>query len=72
MRTFTFYIEDERYSVPTLLFVTTRDEAHARRLARQKLAEPHHLSVEVRDGDDVLFKLVPQKHAQTGRDQISN
>ena len=57
MRTYSFYIEDDRYSVPTLLFVTTSDEAGARRVAREELADPHHLSVEVREDDELVFKL---------------
>ena len=56
---YTIYIEDERYSIPTLLFVSVTDEAAVRRIAREKLAEPHHLSVEVRDGETLLFNLGP-------------
>jgi hypothetical protein len=55
METYTFYIEDDRYSVPTLMFVTTWGEDHARRLALDELAEPHHIAVEVRIDDEPLF-----------------
>ena len=72
MRDYSFYIEDDRYTVPTLLFVTTKDNASARRLARAKLrASPHHLSVEVFDGDRPQFKLAPPVAADTNRN-ISN
>ena len=60
MRDYALYVEDDRYTVPTLLFVTTTDEAAAERLARKKLRDsPHHLSVEVREADRLLFKLTP-------------
>jgi hypothetical protein len=55
METYTFYVEDDRYSVPTLLFVTTSSPDCARRLALDKLFEPHHIAVEVRIGDVPLF-----------------
>jgi hypothetical protein len=58
MHTFTFYIEDRRYTVSDLMFVTLRDEGRAREVAAQKLAaSPNHLSVEVREEDRLLFVL---------------
>lgn len=58
MRTFSFYIHDKRYSVPTLQIVTVRDEARARELASQRLDETdHHLEVEVHEEDTELFRL---------------
>jgi len=56
--TYSFYIEDDRYSVPTLLFVDAADDASALRMARDKLAEPHHVAIEVRDGYRILERLV--------------
>lgn len=61
LRTFSFYIHDTRYSVPTLQIVTVRDEARARELAQQRLDEgEHHLSVEVVEGQTELFRLERQ------------
>lgn len=58
MRTFSFYIHDRRYSVPTLQLVTVRDEERARELARQRLDETEeHLAVEVVEGQTELFRL---------------
>lgn len=58
MRTFSFYIHDKRYSVPTLQLVTVRDEARARELARQRLEETdHHLYIEVVEDQTELFRL---------------
>lgn len=44
MRSYTFYIDDERYSVPTLMFVLAEDDAEARDLAAQKLLESEFYS----------------------------
>jgi hypothetical protein len=64
---YALYVEDDRYSIPTLLFVTTRDATSVRRLARQKLRDsPHHLSVAVFDGDQPLFKLAPPRLVASG------
>ena len=58
MRTFSFYIHDRRYTVPTLQIVTVRDEARARELAQQRLDEAdHHLAVEVVEGQQELFRI---------------
>lgn len=58
MRTFSFYIHDRRYSVPTLQLVTVRDENRARELARARLEETeHHLSIEVVEDQTELFRL---------------
>ncbi|MES2034567.1 MAG: hypothetical protein V4466_10345 [Pseudomonadota bacterium] len=58
MRTFSFYIHDRRYSVPTLQLVTVRDESRARELALARLEETeHHLSVEVVEDQTELFRL---------------
>lgn len=61
LRTFSFYIHDKRYSVPTLQIVTVRDEDRARELAQQRLDEgDHHLAVEVLEGQTELFRLQRQ------------
>ena len=61
LRTFSFYIHDKRYSVPTLQIVTVRDEDRARELAQQRLDEgDHHLAVEVVEGQTELFRLERQ------------
>lgn len=58
MRNYTLYIEDDRYSVPPLEFVTAADDA-ARRIAREKLSNRHHLAVEVRENERVIGRNVP-------------
>jgi hypothetical protein len=56
MRAFSFYIFDDRYSVPTLVFVPANDEPEARDLAAHRLAETrHYRKVEVWEGDALLF-----------------
>lgn len=56
MQTFSLFVHDERYSVPTLQFIVVQDEAGARELARRELlASPHHLAVEVRDDGGSAF-----------------
>ena len=61
MRTFSFYIRDQRYSVPTLQIVTVRDDARARELAQQRLDEnEHYLSIEVVEEQTELFRLERQ------------
>jgi len=58
IRTFSFYIHDRRYSVPTLQLVTVRDEARARELARLRLEETEeHLYIEVLEDQTELFRL---------------
>ena len=58
MRTFSFYIHDSRYSVPTLQLVNASDEDHARELAQQRLDETMaHLAIEVVEDDTRLFEL---------------
>lgn len=58
MRTFVFLIHDQRYSVPTLAIVTAPDEAGARVLAEQRLAETsHYEAIEVLEDETELFRL---------------
>jgi hypothetical protein len=57
MRTFTVFIEDSRYSVPTLKVVVAADEERARELAMRELdASRNHLSVEVQESGCPLFR----------------
>jgi len=57
VRTYAIYIRDVRYSVPSLLLVEAAAEERVADIARQKLEEsPHHLAVEVVEGDTVLFR----------------
>jgi len=59
MRTFTVFIEDSRYSVPTLKFLVAADEVRARELAMRELAaSKNHLSVELQESGRSLFKQV--------------
>ncbi|MDB5480484.1 MAG: hypothetical protein JWO83_1537 [Caulobacteraceae bacterium] len=58
MATFTFYIRDDRYSVPTLAIVNTNTEVAARVLATKRLLESmHHTAVDVYEGEDLRFSL---------------
>ena len=51
MRTFSCFVTDDRYSVPTLTFLLVADPALARELALRRLLEcPHHRKVEIRPG----------------------
>lgn len=71
MSTYSFYIEDERYSVPTLLFVSAKDAREARRLARDELARSaQRLMVEVRENDRFLFRLVQPAPGRQGEGRI--
>jgi len=55
-RTFSLFVSDARYSVPTLMMVVAENEAQVRRVAHAELlASPNHLAVEVREYDHVLF-----------------
>jgi hypothetical protein len=69
MQTFEFFIEDDRYTVPSLELVQARDADSARQLAADRLAaSSHHESVEVRIGVERLFLLTRGK-APSGADE---
>jgi hypothetical protein len=56
MQTFEFYIDDDRYGVPTLHLATLADEGLARQIAETLLGDsPHHRGVEVCEGGARLF-----------------
>ncbi len=58
MRTFSLYIHDSRYSVPTLQLITASDEEKVRQLAQARLDEAmEHLAIEVLEDDLPLFEL---------------
>ena len=56
--TLSCFISDDRHQVQTLRLLVGVTPEVARRLAVDDLREnPHHLAIEVRDGDDLLFSL---------------
>jgi hypothetical protein len=58
VRTFSFFIEDTRYAVPTLAIVTVSDAERALELARKRLeASPHHVAVEVHEGHELIARI---------------
>jgi hypothetical protein len=58
MRTFVFYMEDDRYTVPHVIFVSAVNADRAMELAgRELLKSRHHLSVEVREDDALCYRL---------------
>jgi hypothetical protein len=58
MHTFELFIEDDRYTVPTLEFVMVRDVARARELASERMfASSHHTGIEVRHCGRRLFQM---------------
>ena len=58
MPTFQLFIDDDRYAAPTLKILVGGDAAWARTSAKQALNEsPHHVGVELFDGDRRLFAL---------------
>jgi hypothetical protein len=59
MNIYTLYIEDDRYTVPTMLIIMADNDTRARDDAVEQLrASPHHLSVEVWD-EDRLVAAIP-------------
>jgi hypothetical protein len=58
VRVFELHIDDDRYRIPTLAFMTMSDEQRALEFAQEKLTESrHHLGVEVRENGVRLFGL---------------
>ena len=66
VQTFQLYVHDDRYVVPTLVFVEVATIERARTRAEELLSNsPHHLSVEVcQGGRSLLLVDVDQRHAQ--------
>ena len=60
MVTFTFYIRDDRYSVPTLDLVNAHSEDAVRTLVAKRLFESHHhTAIEVYEGEELRFSATP-------------
>jgi hypothetical protein len=58
MDAFSFFIEDDRYTVPTLEFVLVADMARAKQMASERLiASPHHLSIAVHRHGRQIFRV---------------
>lgn len=73
MRIFEFFVEDDRYTVPTLELVETRDVECARQLASERMyASSHHRSVEVWTATDRLFVLSRQETFEGAREAIGS
>ncbi len=61
MANLTFLIEDSRYAVATLEFVTARDARQAEELAKERLNNsPYHLSVTVHLGETLLLRVAQE------------
>lgn len=57
MKTYTLYIHDDRYSVPSLDAVIVRDDERACEVGRNRLvASPHYRLVEVWEDDRFIDK----------------
>ena len=62
MTTYTLYVHDGRYAVPTLLTVEMRDDEAVRVYARQHLdRSPHYRSVEIWDDERPVGELKPDQ-----------
>jgi hypothetical protein len=58
MADFEVFIDDDRYSVPSLYLITARNEARARAKAEEMLhASDHHRGVELRQGGESVYAL---------------
>ena len=58
MTTYTLYVHDGRYAVPTLLTIDVRDDDGARAYARQYLGRsPHYSAVEIWDDERKVDEL---------------
>jgi hypothetical protein len=57
LKTYTLYIHDDRYSVPSLDAVTVRDDQRAREIGASRLtASPHYQRIEVWEDDRFIDK----------------
>lgn len=58
MADFEIFIDDDRYSVPSLYLITARNEARARTKAEELLhASDHHQGVELRQDGESIYAL---------------
>ena len=63
MNVYTLYVEDDRYSVPTIDILTAVSDEDARQLAVLRLASsPHYLSIAVWDDERFICE-VPSPEA---------
>ncbi|HEX4197741.1 MAG TPA: hypothetical protein VHZ26_09880 [Caulobacteraceae bacterium] len=57
LKTYTLYIHDDRYSVPSLDAVTVRDDQRALEVGRNRLTvSPHYRLIEVWEDDRFIDK----------------
>ncbi len=57
MKTYTLYIHDDRYSVPSLDAVTVRDDERAREVGANRLTvSPHYQLIEVWEDERFIDK----------------
>jgi len=69
MADFEVFIDDDRYSVPSLYLITARNEARARAKAEELLhASDHHQGVELRQGGESIYALGSYAAACASRD----
>ena len=62
MTTFTFYIHDDRYNVPSLAIVDVGGEAEARALAADRLLKStHHTAIDVCEEDALQFSVLADR-----------
>jgi len=58
MADFEVYIDDDRYSVPSLYLITALSDARARTMAEELLvSSEHHQGVELRRGGERIYAL---------------
>ena len=58
MKSFQFLVTDDRYTVPTLLFVESVSRVAAKALAKRQLeSDRHYRAVEVWEGDAMILSL---------------
>jgi hypothetical protein len=56
LRTFSCFITDDRYAVPTLTFLLVADEKLAREMALRRLMESeHHRQIELLENGEQVF-----------------
>jgi hypothetical protein len=73
LRSFEIYVFDDRYSVPTLHFVSAKDEARTRDIARRILGESdHHLGVEVSEEGCALFLIGSREARQPAQEPMAD
>ncbi|MHB8530590.1 MAG: hypothetical protein ACYC8V_13910 [Caulobacteraceae bacterium] len=66
MRDYILFIDDSRYSVPTMDTLTVADDARARELALQRVASSkYHRQIEIWR-DDRLLETIANPHLTSG------